>query len=213
MDENNKDDVIKNDSNNIETNEQTIEKTETNVVKEEQPVQKQDTANNNNATANQQPKDKKGFSIAALVLGIVAIVLCCVWYISIPCGILAIVFGTIGLRSSKRGMSISGIVTGIIGMIISIFIILMLGEIMNVLTSIFDSFNTITLVDFIVGVLLIIALNTLIIYLIRRKTVIIITIGLSILFIREDLPTFDLPEKAISGLSDFGICLNKPNEV
>lgn len=150
MDANIKDDVIKNDN---EVNDQTIEKTETNieeikkdadtnlvdnkiskpdsqpapqVVKEEQPVQKQENVNNNNTTANQQQKDKKGFSIAALVLGIVAIVLCCVWYISIPCGILAIVFGTIGLRSSKRGMSISGIVTGIIGMIISIFIILML---------------------------------------------------------------------------------------
>ena len=73
-----------------------------------------------------EEKKSNGLAIASLVLGIVAIVLCCVWYISIPCGILAIVFGTIGLRSSKRGMSISGIVTGIIGMIISIFIILML---------------------------------------------------------------------------------------
>ena len=96
------------------------------IIKEEQPVQKQENVNNSNTTANQPQKDKKGFSIAALVLGIVAIVLSCVWYISIPCGILAIVFGTIGIKSSKRGMSISGIVTGIIGMIISIFIILML---------------------------------------------------------------------------------------
>ena len=31
MDKNNKDDVIKNDNNNIEANDQTIEKTETNV--------------------------------------------------------------------------------------------------------------------------------------------------------------------------------------
>ena len=31
MDENNKDDVIKNDNNNIEANNQTIEKTETNI--------------------------------------------------------------------------------------------------------------------------------------------------------------------------------------
>lgn len=108
MDENNKDDVIKNDNNNIETNDQTIEKTETNVVKEEQPVQKQETANNSNKTANQPQKDKKGFSIAALVLGVVAIVLSCVWYISITCAILAIVFGTIGLKSSKKGMSIAG---------------------------------------------------------------------------------------------------------
>ena len=104
MDENNKDDVIKNDNNNIETNDQTIEKTETNVVKEEQSVQKQDIANNNNTTANQQQKDKKGFSIAALVLGIVAIVLCCIWYISIPCGILAVIFGILGIKSSKKGM-------------------------------------------------------------------------------------------------------------
>lgn len=139
MDENNKDDVIKNDNNTEATN-QVVEKIETNideakkepvapqVVKEEKIIQKQETVTDNttNSNVNQQPKDKKGFSIAALVLGIVAIVLCCVWYISIPCGILAIVFGAIGLKSSKRGMSISGIVTGIIGMIISIFIIFML---------------------------------------------------------------------------------------
>lgn len=78
----------------------------------------------------------------------------------------------------------------------------MLGEIMNVLTSIFDSFNTITLVDFIVGVLLIIALNTLIIYLIRRKTVIIITIGLSILFIISKVFCLD-----ITAAVSFGVLL------
>lgn len=129
MDENNKDDVVKNEVDN-----KVIEKSETKIdevkiepapeLKEEQPVQKQDRANNTNL--NQESKDKKGFSIAALVLGIVAIALTCIWYISIPCGILAIVFGVIGLKSSRRGMSISGIITGIIGMIISIFIIVML---------------------------------------------------------------------------------------
>ena len=121
MDANIKDDVIKND---IEANDQTIEKTETNVVKEEQPVQKQENVNNNNTTANQPQKDKKGFSIAALVLGVVAIVLSCVWYISITCAILAIVFGTIGLKSSKKGMSIAGIITGVIGMILSIVLVI-----------------------------------------------------------------------------------------
>ena len=65
-------------------------------------------------------KDKKGFSIAALVLGIIAIVLCCIWYISIPCAILAIIFGVIGIKSSKKGMSITGIVTGAIGLVISV---------------------------------------------------------------------------------------------
>lgn len=93
------------------------------VVKEEQSDKKQEKANNNNAIVNQQPKDKKGFSIAALVLGIVAIVLCCIWYVSIPCGIIALILGIIGLKSSKRGMSIAGIITGVIGMILSIVLV------------------------------------------------------------------------------------------
>lgn len=67
-------------------------------------------------------KDKKGFAIAALVLGIIAIVLCCIWYISIPCGILAVIFGILGIKSSKKGMSIAGLVTGAIGLIVSIII-------------------------------------------------------------------------------------------
>ena len=71
-------------------------------------------------------KDKKGFSIAALVLGIIAIVCCCVWYISIPCGILAIIFGIIGIKSSKKGMSIAGLITGAIGLVISIIIFIAL---------------------------------------------------------------------------------------
>lgn len=67
-------------------------------------------------------KDKKGFAIAALVLGIIAVVLCCIWYVSIPCGILAIIFGILGIKSSKKGMSIAGLVTGAIGLIVSIII-------------------------------------------------------------------------------------------
>lgn len=75
---------------------------------------------NNTAPAN----DKKGFSIAALVLGIIALVLCCIWYVSIPCGIIALILGIIGLKSSKRGMSIAGIITGVIGMILSIVLVI-----------------------------------------------------------------------------------------
>lgn len=77
----------------------------------------------NQSTNNTATNDKKGFSIAALVLGIIAIVLCCIWYVSIPCGIIALVLGIIGLKSSKRGMSIAGIITGVIGMILSIVLV------------------------------------------------------------------------------------------
>ncbi|MFR1776730.1 MAG: DUF4190 domain-containing protein [Clostridia bacterium] len=79
--------------------------------------------NSNNVETNAVENKKKNFSIAALVLGIVALVLSCIWYISIPCAILAIIFGVLGLKSSKRGMSVAGITTGAIGMVLSILLI------------------------------------------------------------------------------------------
>ena len=82
--------------------------------------------NSNNVETNAVENKKKNFSIAALVLGIVAIVLSCIWYISIPCAILAIVFGILGIKSSKKGMSIAGITTGAIGMFICIAILIVL---------------------------------------------------------------------------------------
>lgn len=76
--------------------------------------------NNNNTQENK--KDRKGFSIAALVLGIVSLVFFCIWYISIPCGILAIIFGILSLKSTRRGMSIAGLITGSIGVVVSIIL-------------------------------------------------------------------------------------------
>ncbi len=71
-------------------------------------------------------KDKKGFCIASMVLGIIALVCFCVWYISIPCAILAIIFGVIGIKSTSKGMAVAGLVTGSIGLIVSIAIFLFL---------------------------------------------------------------------------------------
>ena len=88
---------------------------------------KENVVNNNESEVNQTVNnnttngpDKKGFAIAALVLGIIAIVLCCIWYVSIPCGIIALILGILGRKSSKKGMSTAGIVTGVIGMILCI---------------------------------------------------------------------------------------------
>jgi len=71
-------------------------------------------------------KDKKGFCITSLVLGIIALICFCIWYISIPCGILAIIFGVLGLKGTTRGMAIAGLVTGGIGLVISSLIIISL---------------------------------------------------------------------------------------
>lgn len=67
------------------------------------------------STTSSTSTDGKGFSIAALVLGIISLVICCLWYVSIPCAILAIIFGILGIRKKAgKGMAIGGLVTGVI---------------------------------------------------------------------------------------------------
>ena len=60
--------------------------------------------------------EKKGLSIASMVLGIVSVVLCCFVYISIPCAILAIIFGIVGKNKGGKGFAITGLVLGIIAL-------------------------------------------------------------------------------------------------
>ncbi len=90
-------------------------------------------------------KDKKGFCIASMVLGIVALVLFCLWYISIPCAILAIIFGVLGIKSTKKGMAIAGLVTGSVGLVISFAIIVFIvifGMALGIYDAIDDDYST-----------------------------------------------------------------------
>lgn len=66
-------------------------------------------------------KSVNGFNIAALVLGIVSLVLWCMWMISIPCSILALIFGILGIKKPGKGMAIAGIITGSIALAIWVF--------------------------------------------------------------------------------------------
>ncbi len=75
----------------------------------------------NNTKTNKN--DRKNFSIAGFCLGIISIVICCTINISMIIGILAIIFGALGIKSSKKKMSITAIVTGAIGIILSIIMI------------------------------------------------------------------------------------------
>lgn len=75
----------------------------------------------------QQTKDKKGFAIAGFVLGLASVIFFCLQYLDTPLGILAVIFGCLGLKSSKKGMAIAGIILGVIGIIASIvFLFIML---------------------------------------------------------------------------------------
>ncbi len=70
--------------------------------------------------------DKKGLCITSLVLGIVTIAFIWLWYVSIPCGVLAIIFGVLGRKGEEKGMAIAGIATGAIGLVISIVLLIVL---------------------------------------------------------------------------------------
>lgn len=75
---------------------------------------------------NGTPKaDKKKYNISSLVLGIIAILGSCVWYINFPCSIMAIIFSVVGKHSDGRGMGIAGMVLGIIAMVIYVVIIVL----------------------------------------------------------------------------------------
>jgi hypothetical protein len=60
------------------------------------------------------PQGGKGFAITSMVLGIISVVICLIWPVSIPLAIIAVVFAIIALvkRRPGKGMSIAGLVTG-----------------------------------------------------------------------------------------------------
>lgn len=72
-------------------------------------------------TQNTQPS--KGLSIASMVLGIIALVLFCIPYVCIPCGLIGLILGGVALATKKagKGMAIAGLVCSIIG--IAIYVI------------------------------------------------------------------------------------------
>ena len=67
-------------------------------------------------------KRNSGMPVAALVLGIISIVTNLFWYITLPTGILAIVFGAISARKLGSKMGKAGLITGIIGLTLFAFV-------------------------------------------------------------------------------------------
>lgn len=75
-------------------------------------------------TASTQVQESKGLSIASMVLGIISVVLFCAWYIALPCGILAIIFGIIERKKNKSNkFAKSGFILGIVSIVLSIVVI------------------------------------------------------------------------------------------
>ena len=126
MDENNKDDIIeveKVTDNEVQKVEQ-VNQDEENKKEEQQEVKNAEVVNEKTKNQVEEEKDRKGYCIASLVLGIVSLVLLFVSYISVPCAITAIIFGAIGIKSKNKGMAIGGLVTAIISFLIEVLIVI-----------------------------------------------------------------------------------------
>ena len=90
-----------------------------------------DTSSASSPIARPRPKlPGPGFGIASIVLGVVAICFVGVGFalpyvalVALPCAILAVVFGHIGLNSEGRGMATGGLVTGYFSIIAPLVIV------------------------------------------------------------------------------------------
>ena len=66
--------------------------------------------------------NKLTMNIASLVLGIISIVTAAFWYITLPTGILAIIFGVKTARKTGSKLGKAGLITGIVGFSLFVFI-------------------------------------------------------------------------------------------
>jgi len=80
-------------------------------------------------------------AVAALVLGILALVLCWMMFVNFILGVLGIIFGALGLARAKRiggrgkGMALAGLITGILGIVIGgvllVFFMFIAGDVVS----------------------------------------------------------------------------------
>jgi hypothetical protein len=69
-------------------------------------------------------QEGNGLAVAGLVMGIIAVVLCFVPFLNWVLGILAVIFGGVGMAKANRiggknkGMAIAGLILGVVGLIL-----------------------------------------------------------------------------------------------
>jgi uncharacterized Zn finger protein (UPF0148 family) len=81
-------------------------------------------AQGNVNSVSEKPK-KYGLGIASLILGILSVVLCCVFFVGIPCALAAIILGIIQLiKNQPKGLAIAGIILGGIGLFLGVILVI-----------------------------------------------------------------------------------------
>lgn len=96
-----------------------MDKEENNIIETTEVVGTEETTQNE-----VENNDKKGLSIASMILGIVSILLGRNFLIAVACGVLAIIFGLKGKKMGGKGMAKAGFITGIIGISLQLLLIL-----------------------------------------------------------------------------------------
>lgn len=71
-------------------------------------------------TTNNKSANSIGLGVTALVFGIVGLLAWIIPIIGLPVGIVALVLGILGIKKSSKGMSIAGIVLGVICLVLTI---------------------------------------------------------------------------------------------
>ena len=120
MEENNKENIIEVEK--VTDNEESKVEQENKTEENKEEIKRKEVVEEKT----KEEKDRRGFCIASLVLGIISLLGFWIWYISIPCAILAIIFGALGTKAKKKGMAIGGLVTGILGFILSILLVVII---------------------------------------------------------------------------------------
>lgn len=70
----------------------------------------------------EENRKKSASGVSSLVLGIISIVSALFYYISLPTSILAIVFGAVGTKKTGTKLGKAGLITGIVGLSLCIFL-------------------------------------------------------------------------------------------
>jgi hypothetical protein len=71
-----------------------------------------------------EQRSARNMGIAGMVLGIVALVFCWLFFLSLPCGIVGLVLSIIAIRKGEKGMAIAGLICSALALLVCVIIIL-----------------------------------------------------------------------------------------
>lgn len=88
--------------------------------------------NTTSTSVQQETQKAAGIAIGALILGICSIVFCCIWYVSLITGVVAIVLAVKAKKDNVggQGMAKAGMICGIVGIVLAVLYIFVIAGIL-----------------------------------------------------------------------------------